>query len=183
MSTSMSLFISPLVIGLCRRKSTRLTAVMGGLITALGCLFTSFASQFHQLFFSYGMMIGKICIWIISCLFSRLSVVFLFVYKTDVTFFVDMLNSKLNALATYSISEVNYYFSCICDSILASQECIFNHTEKRVVSNTYLAVYNLHYKYAWKNKRIKTIFSKTKPTLPCQDTNYIYWKKFFIISK
>jgi len=31
---------------------------MGGLITALGCLFTSFASQFHQLFFSYGMMIG-----------------------------------------------------------------------------------------------------------------------------
>jgi len=58
----MSLFISPLVIGLCRRKSTRLTAVMGGLITALGCLFTSFASQFHQLFFSYGMMIGKICI-------------------------------------------------------------------------------------------------------------------------
>ena len=69
MSTSMSLFISPLVIGLCRRKSTRLTAVMGGLITALGCLFTSFASQFHQLFFSYGMMIGKICIWIFSCLF------------------------------------------------------------------------------------------------------------------
>ena len=118
MSTSVSLFISPLVIGLCRRKSTRLTAVMGGLITALGCLFTSFASQFHQLFFSYGMMIGKICIWIISSLFSRLSVVFLFVYKTDVTFFVDMLNSKLNALATYSISEVNYYFSYICDSIL-----------------------------------------------------------------
>ena len=64
MSTSVSLFISPLVIGLCRRKSTRLTAVMGGLITALGCLFTSFASQFHQLFFSYGMMIGKICKYI-----------------------------------------------------------------------------------------------------------------------
>ena len=90
-----------------------------------------------------------------------------------------MLNSKLNALATYFISEVNYYFSCICDSILASQECIFNHTEKRVVSNTYLAIYNLHYKYAWKSKHIKTIFSKMKPTLPCQDTNYIYWKKFF----
>ena len=50
MSTSVSLFISPLVIGLCRRKSTRLTAVMGGLITALGCLFTSFASHFHHLF-------------------------------------------------------------------------------------------------------------------------------------
>ena len=59
LSMSVSLFVSPLVIGFCRRKSTRLTAVMGGLVTALGCLFTSFASQFHQLFFSYGAMIGK----------------------------------------------------------------------------------------------------------------------------
>ena len=60
LSMSVSLFVSPLVIGFCRRKSTRLTAVMGGLVTALGCLFTSFASQFHQLFFSYGAMIGKL---------------------------------------------------------------------------------------------------------------------------
>ena len=59
LSMSVSLFVSPLVIGFCRRKSTRLTAVIGGLVTALGCLFTSFASQFHQLFFSYGAMIGK----------------------------------------------------------------------------------------------------------------------------
>ena len=57
---SVSLFVSPIIIGFCRRKSTRLTAVMGGLVTALGCLFTSFASQFHQLFLSYGAMIGKI---------------------------------------------------------------------------------------------------------------------------
>ncbi len=40
-------------------KSTRLTGVLGGLLCALGCLFTSFASQFHQLFFSYGAFIGK----------------------------------------------------------------------------------------------------------------------------
>ena len=33
-----------------RRKSTRLVAVAGGLVTALGCLFTSFASQWHQVF-------------------------------------------------------------------------------------------------------------------------------------
>ena len=58
-STCLSLLISPITIGICRRKSTRLTAVLGGLITALGCLFTSFASQFHQLFISYGIMIGN----------------------------------------------------------------------------------------------------------------------------
>ena len=82
MSTSVSLFISPLVIGLCRRKSTRLTAVMGGLITALGCLFTSFASQFHQLFFSYGMMIGKICI--ICILFFVHRLVYSFVFESTI---------------------------------------------------------------------------------------------------
>jgi hypothetical protein len=54
-----SLFVSPLVVAICRRKSTRVTAVIGGLVTALGCLFSSFASQFHQLFFSYGAIIGK----------------------------------------------------------------------------------------------------------------------------
>ena len=55
---SVSLLISPFTIGFCRLKSTRLTAVLGGLVTALGCLFTSFATQFHQLFFSYGCVIG-----------------------------------------------------------------------------------------------------------------------------
>ncbi|XP_050696604.1 monocarboxylate transporter 10-like isoform X2 [Eriocheir sinensis] len=58
LSTSIALLISPVTIGVCRRNSTRLTAVLGGLVTALGCLFTSFASQFHQLFFSYGTVIG-----------------------------------------------------------------------------------------------------------------------------
>lgn len=47
--------MSPITVALCRKKSTRLLAVIGGLITALGCLFSSFAQQFHQLFFSYGM--------------------------------------------------------------------------------------------------------------------------------
>ncbi|XP_047736434.1 monocarboxylate transporter 2 isoform X2 [Hyalella azteca] len=58
MSTSLALLISPLTIAICRRKSTRLTAVIGGLVTALGCLFTSFARQYHQLFFSYGTVVG-----------------------------------------------------------------------------------------------------------------------------
>ena len=59
LSTSVSLMISPLTIAICRRKSTRLTAVLGGLVTALACLFTSFANQFHQLFLSYGIMLGE----------------------------------------------------------------------------------------------------------------------------
>eukprot|EP00095_Tigriopus_kingsejongensis_P005305 snap_masked-scaffold337_size202799-processed-gene-0.14 protein:Tk05305 transcript:snap_masked-scaffold337_size202799-processed-gene-0.14-mRNA-1 annotation:"low quality protein: monocarboxylate transporter 8-like" len=58
LSLSTSLLISPLTIAVCRRKSTRLAAVLGGLVTALACLFTSFAGQFHQLFLSYGIMMG-----------------------------------------------------------------------------------------------------------------------------
>lgn len=58
MSTGVALLVSPVTIAFCRRKSTRVTAVLGGLVTALGCLFTSFASQFHQLFFSYGAVVG-----------------------------------------------------------------------------------------------------------------------------
>ncbi|GLV44010.1 hypothetical protein CBL_12694 [Carabus blaptoides fortunei] len=58
LSTGVALLVSPVTIAFCRRKSTRVTAVMGGLVTALGCLFTSFASQFHQLFFSYGTVVG-----------------------------------------------------------------------------------------------------------------------------
>ncbi|XP_077541425.1 monocarboxylate transporter 10-like isoform X2 [Haemaphysalis longicornis] len=57
-STAMALFLSPAVVGACRRKSTRMVAVLGGLVAALGCLFSSFASQFHQLFFSYGIVLG-----------------------------------------------------------------------------------------------------------------------------
>ena len=68
--TSVTLLLSPVITAVCRcatiltrvsiyhniiptcgrRKSTRLVAVAGGLVTALGCLFTSFASQWHQVF-------------------------------------------------------------------------------------------------------------------------------------
>ena len=49
---------APLVVALCRRKSTRLTAVFGGLVMALACLFTSFAQQLHQVLLSYGVVMG-----------------------------------------------------------------------------------------------------------------------------
>ena len=58
---SNGLLLSPLTIGVCKRKSTRLTAVLGGLVLALGCLFSSFANQFHQLFLSHALMTGKKC--------------------------------------------------------------------------------------------------------------------------
>lgn len=53
-SWAVSMFSAPVIIALCRRKSTRLTAVIGGLVLALGILFTSFATQFHQVALSYG---------------------------------------------------------------------------------------------------------------------------------
>lgn len=54
-SWAVSMLATPVIIALCRRKSTRLTAVIGGLVLALGILFTSFATELHQVAFSYGM--------------------------------------------------------------------------------------------------------------------------------
>lgn len=54
------MFATPIIIALCRRKSTRLTAVIGGLVLALGILFTSFATLFHQVALSYGNTTGSI---------------------------------------------------------------------------------------------------------------------------
>ena len=58
-SLSTSLLISPITISFCRHKSTRVTAVLGGLVTSLGCLFASFAVQYHQLVLSYGVILGR----------------------------------------------------------------------------------------------------------------------------
>ncbi|KAG8225690.1 hypothetical protein J437_LFUL001722, partial [Ladona fulva] len=55
---SVSFISAPLVVALCRRKSTRLAAVFGGLVMSLACLFTSFAQQVHQIFLSYGVFLG-----------------------------------------------------------------------------------------------------------------------------
>ena len=55
---SVSLLMSPLTVSYCRRKSIRLTAVLGGLISSLACLFASFALQYHQLVLSYGFILG-----------------------------------------------------------------------------------------------------------------------------
>jgi len=58
LSLCTSFLFSPVTVATCRMKSTRLTAVVGGLITSLGLLFTSFASQFHQMAISYGFILG-----------------------------------------------------------------------------------------------------------------------------
>ncbi|XP_018574164.1 monocarboxylate transporter 2-like [Anoplophora glabripennis] len=53
-----SFFTSPIIVAICRRKSTRLAAFLGGLVISLACLFTSFAVQFHQALLSYGLVLG-----------------------------------------------------------------------------------------------------------------------------
>ncbi|CAL1267071.1 unnamed protein product, partial [Larinioides sclopetarius] len=54
-----SQLLSPLVVAVCRKRSTRLVAIFGAIITSLGCLFTSFATQLHQVYLSYGLFIGS----------------------------------------------------------------------------------------------------------------------------
>lgn len=61
LSIAIGLMASPVTITLCRRKSTRLLAVIGGLVLTLGCLFTSFAQQYHQVLFSYGKIEIECC--------------------------------------------------------------------------------------------------------------------------
>ncbi|CAG2177947.1 unnamed protein product, partial [Oppiella nova] len=58
LSLGLSYLISPVIVSWCRRKSARLTAIAGGLMASLGCLFASFASQFHQVFLSYGIFLS-----------------------------------------------------------------------------------------------------------------------------
>lgn len=51
-----SSLLSPIIVGLCRRKNARPVAFVGGILLSLSLLFTSFASQFHQLYISIGLM-------------------------------------------------------------------------------------------------------------------------------
>ncbi|XP_015113818.1 monocarboxylate transporter 10 [Diachasma alloeum] len=58
LSAAVSRGSAPLVVGACRRGSTRLTAVIGGFVFALASLFTSFALHMHQVVISYGLVLG-----------------------------------------------------------------------------------------------------------------------------
>jgi len=52
LSWSISCCCSPLVVNLCRRKNVRILSLVGGLLFPLALLFTSFATELHQIFFT-----------------------------------------------------------------------------------------------------------------------------------
>ncbi|XP_023245123.1 uncharacterized protein LOC106636883 [Copidosoma floridanum] len=58
LSAAVSRASAPLILGVCRRGSTRLTSVIGGLVLALSALFASFAVQAHQVMLSFGVVQG-----------------------------------------------------------------------------------------------------------------------------
>ncbi|UYV61155.1 hypothetical protein LAZ67_1003610 [Cordylochernes scorpioides] len=58
LSLGLSLATGPAVVAACRRKSPRVTAAGGGLLSALGCLFLSFAARPHQALLSYGVFLA-----------------------------------------------------------------------------------------------------------------------------
>ncbi|XP_068150941.1 uncharacterized protein [Drosophila tropicalis] len=58
LSWSISMLAIPFVVSLCRKRSIRLLSIVGGLVMPLGILFTSFATEFGQVVFSYGIVFG-----------------------------------------------------------------------------------------------------------------------------
>lgn len=94
---------TPLVVALCRRKSTRLTAVLGGLVLALAALFASFAQQLHQVFLRY-------------CAPSRLVICLFFAESSNILgppFGRNNLSESLLCIAQF----INFIFIPRCFSI------------------------------------------------------------------
>nr|XP_044251175.1 uncharacterized protein LOC108064254 [Drosophila takahashii] len=58
LSWSVSMVATSFVVSLCRKHSIRLLSIVGGLVMPLGILFTSFATEFDQVVFSYGLVFG-----------------------------------------------------------------------------------------------------------------------------
>lgn len=91
-SWASSMFAAPIIIALCRRKSTRLTAVIGGLVLALGILFTSFATLLHQVAFSYGKRNENLFMYFMY-VFQFYEETFRFIFFVDINYWKKALQS------------------------------------------------------------------------------------------
>jgi len=95
---------SPVIMSFCLQKSPRLAAVIGGLVMALGWLFTSFATQLHQIVISYSFLLGVGC-----CLVQSSSTVMIGEYFKKRRLHLEIIYSAFIGLGVSLMSVVSFF--------------------------------------------------------------------------
>merc|ERR1719474_1380698 len=101
---STSQLFSPVIMSFCLHKSPRLAAFLGGLVMALGWLFTSFATQLHQVIISYSLLLGVGC-----CLVQSSYTVIIGQYFKKRRLHLEIISSAFIGLGVSCMAPVTFF--------------------------------------------------------------------------